>query len=257
MTTLREFQGRFRRALFADDDGFRGDDFAAAVPVAAAMAVYRNNVFAKLAEALGDLYPVVARLVGAAFFAYAARAFVRRHPPRTPVLAEYGDALPAFLDGFPPAASVPYLGDVARLELARHRARAAADVAPLAARAFKDIPARRFADIRPRLHPSLSLLHSPYPVDMIWALHQGGAEPDPATDVPARATRLLIARPRFEVETLTLAPAAFDFVAALAAGETLAGAFAGTGGGWNPQATLADLIAIGAFVDFTFQEGAS
>lgn len=254
MAALREFQREFGAALLADAGELGDGAFeAAAVPVATATAIYRNNVNGKLTEALGDLYPVVRRLVGDAFFAHATRQFARRHPPRSPVLAEYGAGLPAFLDRFAPAAQVPYLGDVARLELARHQALTAPDALPLEPRAMKTIPPQRLGDVRLRLHPSCRLLRSPYPVEAIRAAHETVGDPGPVT-FPDHETCLLVARPWVELVTSALDTRAFALVAALEAGRTLAEAFAESGGGWDPQTALTGLIAGGAFISFRIKE---
>lgn len=255
MTTLHEFQHGMLNAVLADGDGLLEADFAAGgIPVSTGAAVYRNNVFAKLTEALGDLYPVVKRLVGDGFFAYAANGFVRRHPPRTPVLVQYGDGFPDFIDSFKPAETVPYLSGVARYELARHQALNALDVETLGAGAFKGIPEDRFGDLRFRLHPSCRLLRSPYPVEAIWDAHQAGGEPDPSMEFPAHETCLVVARPGLTVNTMALVAEAFDLLSRLKTGETLAQAFAATGGAWDPEQTLTDFLVFGAFVDFSLFE---
>ncbi len=61
--------------------------------------VHRNTVFASLTGALRARYPVIERLVGADFFEAAARHFIEAHPPRSPMLIEYGDGFAAFLEG--------------------------------------------------------------------------------------------------------------------------------------------------------------
>ena len=48
--------------------------------------VYRNNVYASLIEVLSGRFPVVARLVGEAFFRAMARVYIEREPPRSAVL---------------------------------------------------------------------------------------------------------------------------------------------------------------------------
>jgi hypothetical protein len=80
--------------------------------------VYRNNVYASLIDVLAGRFAAVMRLVGEEFFRAMARAYVEGEPPRSVVLIRYGASFPTFVAGFPPAASVPYLGDIASLEWA-------------------------------------------------------------------------------------------------------------------------------------------
>lgn len=254
---LREFQADFRRAMLADAPGFEAAFAPGRIPVAVGLRIYRNTVFAKLGDALSDLYPVVKSLVGNGFFAYAAHEFVRAHPPRTPVMAEYGEAFPAFLAEFPAAGDLPYLADVARLELARHRALNAADRPPLRPDAFRAVPPDSLADIVLSLHPSLRFVDSPYPVDAIWEAHRDGRTPEADVVLPERPARLLIARPEDAVFMLAVEPTAYDFVRALDRGLTLGAAYAETGAQWDPQSLLADLIGFGAFVDFHPSKGDS
>src|SRR5260370_39578206 len=90
-------------------------------------AVYRNNEVAGLVKALLNKFPVVEKIVGEEFFAAMARAFVVERPPRSPVLAIYGDGFATFIAAFDPARELAYLADVARLEAARTRPYHAAD----------------------------------------------------------------------------------------------------------------------------------
>src|ERR1700730_7470011 len=61
-------------------------------------AVHRNNVTVSLVAALAARFPVVQHLVGEEFFRAMARAYVRREPPRSPVLLHYGATFSAFID---------------------------------------------------------------------------------------------------------------------------------------------------------------
>ncbi len=137
-------------------------------------AVYRNNVHHGLTRALAARFPVVAQLVGDPFFAAMARLFIADAPPENPVLLSWGAAFPAFLDGFPPLAHLPWIGDVARLELARGRAYHAADAAPVPPDALAVANPER---LRLALHPSVELFASPHPAVRIWEAHQPGATP--------------------------------------------------------------------------------
>jgi Putative DNA-binding domain len=59
-------------------------------------AVYRNNVAVGLIGALEARYPVSRRIAGDDLFRAMARAFVRTHRPRTPVMIAYGEKFPEF-----------------------------------------------------------------------------------------------------------------------------------------------------------------
>ena len=138
-------------------------------------AVYRNNVMVSLIDALADTYPVTQALVGEEFFGAMAGDFARGNPPNSPVMAHYGAGFAEFIERLPATASLPYLADVARLEMARVQAFHAADVAPLSPEKIallvsdpERLPATRFT-----LHPSLRILVSRHAVVSLWSAHQG------------------------------------------------------------------------------------
>ncbi|HLP70465.1 MAG TPA: DNA-binding domain-containing protein [Rhizobium sp.] len=178
--------------------------------------VYRNNVMVGLTAALQGRFPVVERLVGPDFFAAMARAFIVTHPPMSPLLLAYGDALPAFLEGFEPAASLSYLADVARLEIARSRAYHAADAAPLDPAELAAIPPESLASLRFRPHPSLAILRSSHPVVTIWAMNAGEADPTPIGDWSGEDAAVV--RPEMFVEARRLPPGGAVFLQSLADG---------------------------------------
>jgi Putative DNA-binding domain len=185
---------------------------------AARFAVYRNNVALSLVEALADTFPVTRELVGAPFFAAMARAFLVSDPPRSPVLSDYGDAFPAFVAAFAPAAALPYLPDLARLELLRVRAFHAADAEPLegAAIAAQLAEPDRLPEARLTLVPSLAVLDSPYGIISLWAAHQGQGRIEDLD--PARPESALVLRVGEEVLVLPVPPATAAFTAALGQG---------------------------------------
>ena len=129
-------------------------------------AVYRNNVVVSLVDALADSHPVTQALVGEAFFRAMAGEFARRSPPRSPVLAWYGEGFADFVADFPPAAGLPYLADLARLEWLRVEAWHAADADPLPLAEVAALLADEAAlpNLRVTLHPALRVLRSAHPV---------------------------------------------------------------------------------------------
>src|SRR5258706_7278728 len=98
--------------------------------------IYRNTFLASLTSALRISFPAVHRLVGAEFFDGAAQCFIEAEPPQSANLYLYGAGFAHFLARFPPAASLAYLADVARLEWAVNCALHAPDVPPLASECF-------------------------------------------------------------------------------------------------------------------------
>lgn len=141
-------------------------------------AVHRNNVVSSLIDALADAMPVVKELVGEAFFRAMAAEFIRSAPPRSQVLSQYGAAFPSFIAEFEPARSVPYLEDMARLELARLDAYHAADTRAVSTADWQSVLSRGIDldRMRLRLHPSFRALRSDHAVLSIWRAHHGDGE---------------------------------------------------------------------------------
>jgi hypothetical protein len=185
---------------------------------AARLAIYRNHVFATLTEALKATYPVVVRLVDERFFAYAADRYIREHPPAGPCLFEYGASLPDFLAAFPACEHLAYLPDVARLEWALNLALHAEDAVALDPRWLAAVPPDEIGRLRLRLHPAVSLLESPWPLDRIWRANQLGAEPEATVSLDAGAVRLEVCRLDADVVFRPLAAGTFAFRRALASG---------------------------------------
>ncbi len=188
---------------------------------AARFAVYRNNVVVSLIDALADTYPVTQKLVGEEFFRAMARLFVRAEPPRSRMLAFYGESFPAFIEHFPHAASVPYLADVARLEMLWVRAYHAADSVKLPANAIASAlaDADGLPDLRVGFQLSVGLVQSQYAVVSLWAAHQGIA--DISTIDPYVPENALVFRPHLDVEVIHLNAGAGDLVAHLLQGVSL------------------------------------
>ena len=226
MLTLRELQSEFRRALLEGDDGepagALGDEIVHdGLTPEARLAIYRHHVRTTLTATLAGAYPAVARLVGDGFFAYAADTFVRRHPPDGPCLFEYGAGLADFLVSFPPCRELVYLADVARLEWAMHAALHAEDAPGIDLVSLGELSAEAIASVTVRLHGSVTLLCSPWPVDRIWLANQPDADPEAMVDLQAGSVCLEVRRLGDEVIWRTLPAAEHAFRSRLAAAETL------------------------------------
>lgn len=202
--------------------------------------VYRNNVLSSLVQAMRDGFPVIQRLVGEDFFAALASAFVRAHPPASPMLFTYGTDFPDFLERFPPVETLPYLADVARLELALRRAYHAADTTPIDPQRLShpQIDAARVT-----LAPSVSVLTSPYPIYGIWRANSGPNAPAPGQGPEA----VLVTRPDWDAVAEPISPQEAQFLAALPSHAI--GAAAQILGAEALPAALARLIARKAITD--------
>ena len=220
--------------------------------------VYRNNVAVSLTESLAATYPAVHRLVGDEFFRGAAGIYLRREPPQSPVMLDYGAGFAAFLDGFAPAQSVRYLGDVARLEWAWNRSYYAADAPMLDPSALAAVGQGRLGAVRFEMHPAARLVRSAYPIVSLFTANRDGAVTE-TIRLPDHGEDGLVVRPRFDVEVMALPEGGGVFAEMLAAGRPLADAAAAAQEAhsfFDLSTNLANLLRAGAFTALNDDEAA-
>lgn len=240
---LRQFQDGFARALLATEP--RADDLApeiARLAAQPAFAVYRNTVMKGCIDALQANYPSVARLVGEEWFRAAAAIFVRTHLPRQPTLAVYGEGFADFLAAFAPAADLPYLPGVARVDRFWTEAHVAPDEAPADAAAVARLGPEALARAVLRPHASARWAwFEAQPIATIWRRNRYPLESDEA-EIDWRGEGVLVVRPDGAVENVDLDVAGCAFLDACAAGATLADA-ADAALAADAQANLTGLMA--------------
>lgn len=225
MPSLHDIQSAFLRAVFEGrEQDIAPHILALGVAPDARLAVYRNNVLHNYHEALRAVYPVVERLVGEEFFAHAARRYALASPSLSGDIQDYGGSFPELLAALPGAAELSYLPDTARLEWFAHEAFHAAEHPPLNPESLAAVPAERYPELRFALHPSCRLIASPWPVQRIWEVNQPGYTGDVSVDLRMGGVRLLLWRPRFQVEMVPLAAGEFALLEFLAAGRSLGAA---------------------------------
>ena len=221
MPSLAERQRQFAQALLSAEPvlppGLVGPRGAVS---AERFAVYRNNVAVSLIEALRSAFPIVNRLVGEEFFSAMARTHSLLHPPSSPVLLAYGGDFPDFVAAFEPAAALPYLADVARLEWFWLESYHAAEAEPLVIEALHTMAPFELPELRLHLHPSARLIRLTHPALSIWRAHQVSDEPGEIelTDGPEY---LLSVRPHADVEIVRLSHGALALLDAMRAHATL------------------------------------
>ncbi|MEL6582812.1 MAG: putative DNA-binding domain-containing protein [Pseudomonadota bacterium] len=215
-------------------------------PAPKRFAVYRNNVVTSLIEALEAGFPITQKLVGDEFFKAMAGIFVRQHPPISPVMTQYGAALPEFLATFAPAASLPYLPDVARLEVLTRQSLHAADGQP-SPDALSQLPQEALGSAELFFLPSTRLMTSDYPVLSIAERTLGLS----TAPLPQTGEDLLLTRPQMTVTSHVMPNGGALFVQMLMNGTALGAAAEAMPEGFDLSTTLTALLASQAITSAT------
>lgn len=210
-------------------------------------AVYRNNVAVSLREALAQGFPAIVSLLGQENFDHVARAYLRAHPPDSPVMMRYGAGFPDFLAALPQLAQLPYLACVARLDLGLRQSYHAADSDGMDPACLQGLDEARLARTGVALAPSLVLLRSPYPVASLRAYALGESTAKPA----ARAEDVAILRAAFDPEAHLLGPGMAETLLALQDGRSLGAAIDAGGADLDLAGLLTLLLAHQAITALT------
>ncbi len=217
---MRVAQSKFIEAVCNPDKPVPDGITSRASKNAKRFAVYRNNVISGLTEALERAFPVIRKLVGDEFFKAMAGNFVREFPPNSPLMMRFATEFPEFLESFEPVQSLPYLADVARLEIALRESYHAEDSSPISQEAFAAVPADKLVDARIELAPSIRLLGSESPIFSIWLANTSdGPKPKPA------AEEVAVVRKQFDPVPKLLEPGEHELLQTLLAGGSLGHAF--------------------------------
>lgn len=134
------------------------------------LAVYRNTFISSCIDALQRKYPSCKKLLGEDFFKTLAREFCISSPPSSPVLGEYGEYFPEFiqLTLAQNHHDLEYVWDVCQLDRAWHHAYFAAEKQPLDEAGIEAL----IADIETKslsLHPSVQLVKLDCTVANLWS----------------------------------------------------------------------------------------
>jgi hypothetical protein len=215
---LARFQEAFAKALLDPDAA--PDTEVAALAARPAFAVYRNTVMKGWIDALRANFPAVARIVGDEWFRAAAATYARAAPPSDPTLLRFGASFPEFLGSFDPAAGLPYLPAVARLDRFWTDAHAAPDGDVLDPASVAGLAPGALA--RAVLHPHPAARWAWFadaPIHTIWSRNRSDEPWDGELDW--RAEGALITRPLDAVASAGIGAPECAFLDACAAGGTL------------------------------------
>ena len=185
--------------------------------------IYRNNVVSALTNAIRVRYPVVEQLVGHEFFAMMGRAYGSEYKPNSAMLINYGAEFPDFVSNFAPAAPVPYLADVAKLESAWWMAYHAGDTAPLNKGALAALAPEAWGETHLRFLPYVRVLSFEYSAVSIWRGHHNNGLTMPT--LVSKAEYALVHREISQVIVHTLTKTMHLFLDVIAHGGTLLDAY--------------------------------
>ena len=222
-TELSRFQDGFVQALLAPHD--EAPDHLRALVDQPGFAVYRNTVLKGCIDALQANYPAVRRLVGEEWFRAVAALHVRARPPADARLLLYGLDFPDFLRDFPPAADLPYLRGVARLDRFWTEAHVAADAVALAPAALAGLPLDQLGDLVLTPHPAARWAwFEDQPIYTLWQRNRGTEAEgvDSGDELVWTGEGALLSRPAGAVTWTELDAAGCAFLDACAAGRPLA-----------------------------------
>ena len=185
--SLSEFQDGFIEALWAGEPLAPNPsaveppvDWLARLTTQPGFAVYRNTVMKGCVDALRANFPTVERLVGADWMSAAALVFAQRSPPVQPQLIGYGDGFADFLQRFEPVRDLPYLAEIARLDLLWLAVFSAVEQPRLELHTLSSMTSKQLAELRLRPNAAARWRWSAMPAFTLWRCNREGIDlPDP------------------------------------------------------------------------------
>ncbi|WP_437624176.1 HvfC/BufC family peptide modification chaperone [Sorangium sp. So ce1151] len=179
--------------------------------------IYADGYVLRLLECLRADFPVLRKVMGGALFDFFAKAYVWRHPSRSPTLYDLGGGFADFLQQSQPsgkgaeAALLEFPLDLARLERARTESMRAPGLENRPAHAGDAMDLLLGQDMQLQLAPCTRLLELAFPMHAFWELADAG-EPPPAP--PPQPTLLAVGRLRYRVSTHALQPWQYHYLKA-------------------------------------------
>ena len=163
----REFRDRIKSQR-AEKNGTGWLNPQGGVPGEERMAVYADGYAARLNEALAEVYEAVQHLLGKEAFIELTQSYLQQNPSHSHNLSHVGQNMPSFIQNTRFAAELPFLPDLARLELEVAQAfhsfgQPAFDAGCLAA-----LSEEAWEKMRVFFQPFVRLVSSEWPILDIW-----------------------------------------------------------------------------------------
>jgi Putative DNA-binding domain len=175
---LAELQRELQRDLLGHDSAIATVIVdAPPLPVQSRLGIYRNAYRARLIEALGEVYPVLYRLLGDETFESLGTLFVDAYPSEHRSIRWYGRELAVFLAATSPFADQPILSEVARLEWALSEVFDAADAGVMDRASLEAVDPEHWATLCFGFHPSVRRLTLAWNTVAVWQAVSDEHEP--------------------------------------------------------------------------------
>lgn len=218
---LSKVQEQFKNLMLDHPDALNAldGDFASVfesgnIALPKRLAVYRNNIVGSVTDTIIATCPTLEALVGKEFLEHMARSFVLKNPPQQGCLTLYGAGFDEFIANFEPAKPMPYLSDVARLDLAMNQAYYAQDDDAFTGEDLARIAPETLGGIflKPRDH--VQLLKSDYPLDAVYEYCQQD-DPQDDLDISTGGVSIMVFRQNFSAHLAVLDDGEFEMLNAL------------------------------------------
>lgn len=184
MNALRQLQQTFQDYVLDGAGAIRNEVVSTPkIDADTRLNIYGGGYRARLLEALGNEYPGLRALAGEDDFDALGRAYIDAHPSTFFNLRWFGDRLPRFLRGYPPAC--PEWGEMAAFEWAMGLAFDAQDSAPLAFETVASAPGEDWPGLTFTAHPSVQRIDLQYSVPAFWKSADTGDVPEAVQRHPA------------------------------------------------------------------------
>ena len=221
MLKLHEVQSDISRYVFGHTNQIPNGINSQLISAKQSLAIYRNNTRLGLTEVLREVYPVLNKLVGNAFFNRLAAAYIKVYPPHSACLLEFGGQFAEVIEDFQDAQALSYLPDTARLEWLYHEAYHEADDSHLDMSALARLSADDYLRLAFNTQSAMRFIHSRYPIQQIWAANQSDLQQQTLIDLAEGGCCLLLYRADFEVVIISSSLADYQCLMALSSGKTL------------------------------------
>ncbi len=187
--------------------------------------VYAGGYPVRVHEALAEMFPAVAHVVGEGAFVDLVHRYVEAIPLHSYNLNDAGADLPGFLRADQLTTGLPFLPDLARLEWHVARAFHAHERATFDPTALANWSMDDWEGAALRFQPWVALVTSEWPIREIWESRETPIE-DIDIDLNHRPDRVLVRRSGYSVLCESLDGAEAELLGALLEGHTLGSAVA-------------------------------